>query len=218
MFLGHFGLALGAKRWGSQISLGVLIFATQWADLLWPLLVLSGMEHVAIEPGITAVTPLNFIQYPWSHSLLLGLIWGGLFGGIYYVWKRQPREAMLVGALVPSHWLLDVIVHRPDLPIWPGGPLMGFGLWNSLPGALMVEFGGFFLGSWLYLATTDSENRIGTWGAYGLILLLVIVYLGTTFGPTPSDATTVAVGALPLWLVVAMGWWIDRHRNPSRRD
>ena len=218
MFLGHFGLAMGAKRWGAGVSLGILIFSTQWADLLWPLLVLGGIERVAIEPGITTVTPLDFVNYPWSHSLLMGLVWGVVIGGLYYAWKRNPRGALLVGALVPSHWLLDLVVHRPDLPIWPGGPEVGFGLWNSLLGTLVIEFGIFIAGAWLYVAFTGANDRVGKWGTYGLVVLLVLVYLGSTFGPPPADATAVAIGALALWLVVALGWWIDSHRRvPSPR-
>lgn len=213
MFLGHFGLAMGARRWGPDISLGVLIFAAQWADLLWPLLVLAGIERVAIQPGITTVTPLDFVYYPWSHSLLAGLAWGVVIGGLYYAWKRTPRDALLVGALVPSHWLLDLVVHRPDLPLWPGGPTVGFGLWNSLVGTLVVEFGIFLVGAWLYVASTGAEDRIGAWGAPGLVVLLALVYLGTTFGPPPADATTVAGSVLALWVVVALGWWVDGHRG-----
>ena len=218
MFLGHFGLALGAKRWGGAVSLGVLIFAAQWADLLWPVLVLAGVERVAIEPGITAVTPLQFVFYPWSHSLLAGLVWGVVIGAVYYAWQRRVSDAILVGALVPSHWLLDLVVHRPDLPLWPGGPEVGFGLWNSLAGTLLVEFGLFVAGGWLFLASTESRDRVGTWGAYGLVGLLAIFYLGSTFGPPPSDATTVATGALALWLIVALAWWVDSRRRSKARE
>lgn len=213
VFLGHFGLAMGAKRLGPGISLGVLIFSAQWADLLWPLLVLAGVERVALRPGITAVTPLDFVHYPWSHGLLMGLIWGIVIGGVYYAWKRRPRDALLVGALVPSHWLLDLVVHRPDLPLWHGGPEVGFGLWDSLAGTLVVEFGILVVGAWLYVASTEARDRVGRWGVYGLVAVLALVYLGTTFGPPPTDATAVATGALALWIVVGLGWWIDSHRE-----
>ena len=216
MFLGHFGLAMAAKRWGTGVSLGVLVLSAQWADLLWPLLVLAGVEQVAIEPGITTVSPLEFVYYPWSHSLLTGLLWGAVLGGLYYAWTRRTRDSLLVGALVPSHWVLDLVVHRPDLPLWPGGPEVGFGLWNSLAGTLVVEFGIFAVGVWLYLSATDARDRVGAWGAYGLALLLAVVYLGTTFGPVPADATAVATGVLALWLVVLLAWWVDEHRQTAR--
>lgn len=215
MFLGHFALALGAKRWTPGVSLGVLVLAAQWVDLLWPLLLLAGVERVVVDPGITVVAPLDFVHYPWTHSLLMGLVWGVLAGGLYYAWRRRPREAAVVGALVPSHWVLDLVVHRPDLPVWPGGPVVGLGLWNSLAGTLAVEFGLLAGGAWLYWRATDAADRVGRLGAYGFVGLLVVGYLGTTFGPAPPDATTVASGALALWLVATLAWWVDEHRTAS---
>lgn len=213
VFLGHFGLAMGANRWAGGVPLGVLVFASQWPDLLWPVLVLAGVERVVVEPGVTTVTPLDFVHYPWSHSLLMVLVWGAAIGGTYYAWRRRGREALLVGALVPSHWLLDLLAHRPDLPLWPGGPTVGLGLWNSLPATLLVEFDLFAVGAWLFLATTEARDRIGSWGAYGLVLLLVVIYAGNAFGPAPPNVTVVAVAGLSLSLVVALAWWIDGHRT-----
>lgn len=214
MILGHYGLAFGVKRWAGDISLGVLVLAAQWADLLWPILVLTGVEEVAIEPGITAFNPLAFTYYPWSHSLLMGVVWGMVLGGLYYAWTRRARAAAIVGGLVPSHWILDLVVHRPDLPVWPGGPEVGFGLWNSVIGTLLVEFAILAIGVGLYLAATTARDRIGSWGTYILVALLVAVYLGASFGPTPTDSSSVAFGALALVLVVPIAYWIDEHRGP----
>lgn len=213
MFLGHFGLAMGAKRWTEDTSLGVLILASQWVDLLWPLFLLAGIERVAIEPGITAFNPLDFIYYPWSHSLLMGIVWGVVLGISYYIWQRRPYDAILVGMLVPSHWLLDIIVHRPDLPLWPGSTEVGLGLWNSLLGTLVIEFGLFLVGAALYLSSTTTRDRIGKWGSYGLIFLLILIYLLTSFGSPPTDPTTVAISTLALWLIVPIAYWIDIHRK-----
>ncbi len=213
MFLGHFGLAFAAKRWGPGVSLAILIVATQWADLLWPVLVLAGVERVSIEPGITAVSPLEFLHYPWTHSLALAVGWGLVFAGLYYAWRRRAVEAALVGSLVPSHWLLDVVVHTPDLPVWPGGPTVGLGLWNSLPATLVVEFGLLAVGLRLYLDSTTGTNPVGRWGPHALAFLLGLVYLGLTFGPAPADSTSVAVGALALWTVVPLAHWLDSHRR-----
>lgn len=213
MFLGHYGLAFGANRWTGGVSLGILVLAAQWADLLWPVLVLAGVERLAIEPGITAFTPLDFVSYPWSHSLLMGVVWGIVLGGGYYAWTRRGRDAAIVAGLVPSHWVLDLVVHRPDLPVWPGGPTVGFGVWNSVPGTLIVEFGLLALGVGLYLSASVGRDRIGTWGAAALIGLLVVGYLGASFGPTPPDVTTVAVSALALVLVVPIAHWVDAHRD-----
>ena len=224
MFLGHFGLAYATKRWknehtvGSRVSLAVLFLAAQWADLLWPILLLAGIEKVAIQPGITAANPLNFTYYPWSHSLLMDLIWGLVIGGIYYGWTRQLQAAVLVGALVPSHWVLDLIVHRPDLPLWPGGPTVGLGLWSSVSGTFIVELGLMGVGMAIYLMTTASRDRIGTWGTYVLGGLLVVIYLGMSLGPPPADPTAVAYSALALWITIPLAYWIDKHREPRQRS
>lgn len=220
MFLGHFGLAFAAKRWkidgsiGTGVSLAVLVLATQWADLLWPFLLLTGVERVAIAPGITAANPLDFTYYPWSHSLLMGLVWGVVVGGVYYGWTRDRQGALLVGALVPSHWILDLVVHRPDLPLWPGGQTVGLGLWYSVPGTLVVELGLLLVGVAIYRSITSPRDRIGAWGTYGLALLLVVIYLAMSLGPPPTDPTAVAYSALALWIVVPLAYWIDAHREP----
>lgn len=213
MFLGHFGLAFGASRWAGGISLGVLVLASQWVDLVWPLLVLAGVERVAVQPGVTAFSPLAFTHYPWTHSLLMGVVWGVLVGGGYYLWRRRPRDALLVGALVPSHWLLDLVVHRPDLPLWPGGPTVGLGLWNSVAGTLAVEFLLLAAGVGLYLSATTARDRVGSWGTYGLVALLVAAFLGSSFAPPPGTGAAVATGALGLWLAVPLAHWVDGHRD-----
>src|SRR5689334_20073940 len=113
MFLGHFGVALGAKRAAPKVSLGTLLIAAQFADLLWPTLLLLGIEKVEIRPGITKMTPLDFIHYPYSHSLLMGIVWGILLGGIFWLFTKDSRDAIVISLCVVSHWMLDLIVHRP---------------------------------------------------------------------------------------------------------
>src|SRR5437899_1454997 len=120
MFLGHFGLGLAAKRAAPAVSLGALFAAAQFADLLWPTLVLLGVEQVRVQPGITAVTPLDFVSYPYSHSLLMLCVWGAAFGGIYVALRRaRPKVGVILALLVVSHWFLDLVVHRRDMPITP---------------------------------------------------------------------------------------------------
>jgi len=117
MFLGHSGIALAAKRAAPRTSLGALTFAAQWLDELWPILLLAGVEQVRIVPGLLAASPLDFVHYPWSHSLLMAAVWAIVIGAIYRVARRDSRGALVVGALVLSHWLLDLPMHRPDLPL-----------------------------------------------------------------------------------------------------
>ena len=139
MFIGHHAAAFAAKGVAPRISLGTLFAATMWLDLVWPVLLLTGAEHVRIDPGNTAFTPLDFVSYPITHSLVAVLGWGLAAVILYRIVRRPWREALVVGAGVVSHWLLDFLTHRPDLPLWPGGPKVGLGLWNSVPATIGVE-------------------------------------------------------------------------------
>jgi hypothetical protein len=181
-------------------------------DLLWPTLLLLGIEHVRIVPGATAVTPFIFEHYPISHSLLAVAGWAIAFSGIYYMMRRNRKVAAMLGLLVVSHWLLDVIVHQPDLPLYPGdSPLLGFNLWSSLPATLAVEVPLFALGAWLYARTTKPTDNI--WGLWGLLVFLLAIYAGNLFGAPPPSVTAIAwVGQLQ-WLLVLWGYWVDGHRT-----
>lgn len=216
MFLGHFAVGLGAKAATPRPSLGTLFLASQFVDLLWPALLLLGIERAEIEPGITTVTPLNFVSYPITHSLLMVCVWGLLFGGVYWMIRKDVRSAVVLGLCVVSHWVLDLVVHRPDLPLVPGGAeKAGFGLWNSLGGTLLVEGLLFAVGVWLYVRVTRSENRVGRYALWALVAFLVVVYTMNVFGPPPPDMTTVAWVGQSMWLLVAWGYWIDRNRQPA---
>jgi hypothetical protein len=215
MFIGHYALGLASKRLVPSVSLGALFLASQFADLLWPTLVLAGLESFTIRPGITAVTPLDFEYYPFSHSLLALIIWGLLVGLIYRAVTRSVWPAAIVlFALVVSHWVLDVLVHRPDMPVAPGlQSRLGFGLWNSIPGTLAVEFLLYTIGVGVYLRSTVARDRIGSIGLWALLLFLAIVELANVFGPPPPSVDAVSWSAQVMWLLVAWGYWIDRHRD-----
>ena len=151
MFIGHFGVALAAKKVAPRTSLGTLVMAAQFVDLLWPVFLLLGVERVIIAPGTTAVTPLDFISYPLSHSLLADLGWACLFAGIYKMVKRDSRGAVCLWFVVISHWLLDALSHQPDLPLYPGSSTyIGLGLWNSRLWTILVEGAIFVIGARLY--------------------------------------------------------------------
>lgn len=153
MFIGHFGIALGAKRAAPTVSLGILFAACQWADLLWPTLVLLGIEHVMVAPGNTTVTPLDFVSYPYSHSLDALVLWAIVAATLYWWIRRSPGSAALVIALVVlSHWVLDWITHRPDMPLTLSGPTrVGLELWSSVRGTVIAEGLIFVFGVVLYL-------------------------------------------------------------------
>jgi hypothetical protein len=213
VFIGHFGVAFGAKRAANRVSLGTLFLAAQFIDLLWPVLLLLGVERVRISPGITTVTPLEFEYYPISHSLAAVLGWAALLGGGHFLLRRRSRAALVLAALVVSHWFLDLVVHRPDLPLMPGaGRFFGLGAWSSLPLTLAIEVPVFLLGVWLYARATVAKDGRGSWGLWGLVAFLLAIYAGNLLGdPPPSVAAIAWLGQLQ-WLLVLWAYWIDRHR------
>jgi membrane-bound metal-dependent hydrolase YbcI (DUF457 family) len=213
MFLGHYGVAFGAKRIVPRASLGTLAFAAQFLDELWPLLLLAGVEHVRIAPGLMAANGLEFVSYPFSHSLLTAAIWGLLIGGVYFAARRDKRTAFVVGGLVLSHWLLDAPMHHPDLPLWPGSSiLIGGGLWNSIPLTLLLDGGIFVVGLAMYLRDTRASDRIGQWGLWSMVAVLVVIGMTGVFAPSPASEHALAVASLSLWLFVPWAYWVDRHR------
>ena len=215
MFIGHFGVGFAAKKFTKRTSLGTLFLATQFIDLLWPFFVILGIEMVAIDIGNTAFTPLDFIYYPFSHSLLGVLIWALLFGAVYYFIKKDLKTSLILGALVLSHWILDLITHRPDLPLFLGSDslLVGLGLWNSIIATVIIEGTIFIAGVYLYLAVTKAKNKVGGYSLWSLIIFLVIVYISNLFGPPPESAEALGYIGLAQLLLIAWAYWIDRNRS-----
>jgi len=213
MFIGHFAVAFAAKKAAPKTSLGTLFMSVQLVDLLWPVFLLLGLEHVMIEPGNTAFTPLNFYNYPITHSLAGAIAWSLLFGGVYFLLKRYNVGAWTVGLGVFSHWLLDVVTHRPDLPLgFDTNTFFGLGLWNSIPATLAVELTLFAAGLYLYMRTTSPKDKTGTYSLWGLVGFLLIIYVTNVFGPPPSEEM-IAVAGNATWLIVLWAYWIDKHRS-----
>ena len=216
MFIGHFALAFAAKRVVPRVSLAMLFIAAQFADLLWPALVLAGVEQVRIAPGITAFTPLDFVSYPWSHSLMMLLVWGGVLGGVYRGIAGGRRSFIVLALLVVSHWVLDWITHRPDMPVYPRGPKLGLGLWNSIPFTIAVEVLLYAAGLFVYVRSTRARTAAGRWGFLSLAVFLLVIYaLNITSGAPPSVTAIGVVGLLGGGLLVAWAWWMDRGREPA---
>ena len=213
MFIGHFGLALAAKKVAPKPSLGTLTLAAQLVDGIWPVFLLLGWEQVRIVPGTTAVTPLLFVSYPYTHSLAAGVFWGGLLGGSYYGLRRDHNGALWLCALVLSHWVLDFISHGPDMPLWPGSPRFGLGLWDSVPATLFVEFALFALGVWVYARATRPRDALGSILFWLFVAVLGALYLASVFGPPPPSVQLLAMTGLLGWLFLAWAYWIDRHRE-----
>lgn len=216
MFLGHFGAGLAAKAIDQKPSLGTYFMAAQFIDLIWPVFLIFGIERVSIDPGNTVVTPLNFIYYPFTHSLAGVLFWALTFSLVYYLIKHRKKAAILMAVLVFSHWVLDLLVHKPDLPIIGGsGPKLGIGAWNSLILTLVLEFSILGIGTYLYIKTTRNSTRKGLILLLSLVIFLIFVYTMNIFGPPPPDADAIGYIGLSQWLLVAWGYWIDKNREPA---
>jgi len=174
-----------------------------------------GLEQVEISPGLTPVTPLNFIYYPFSHSMVMVIFWSGVVGGIYWLIKRNTLGALLISGLVFSHWVLDLLVHLPDLPLFPGdSPKVGLGLWNSLLFSQVIEVTLFSLGVWLYAKTTRAKNNTGKWSLAILALFFLVIQVMNLVGPPPPNAGVIAYTAHLQWLFILWAAWVDRNRIP----
>lgn len=218
MFIGHFGLAFAAKKVAPKVSLGTLFIATQFVDILWPFLLVFKIEKVAIVPGYTKVNAFDFLYFPFTHSLLMGIVWGITGGWVYWLFKREIRGAFIVGLAILSHWFLDLIVHIPDLPLTPfGGYKIGFGLWNSLLGTFIIETTIFLIGTCIYFKCTKAKNKVGGWGLYVLIALLVLVSCSNTFGPPPSPKGSLMfllfLVMSVMILIILLAYWVDKNRE-----
>jgi hypothetical protein len=206
MFIGHFAAGLAGRRLTPSVPLAVWFLAVQLLDVLWPFFVLAGIEHVRIAPGITAFTPLDFTYYPFSHSLVAALIWASLFAGVWILLRGRDGAAWLLFIGVISHWVLDVISHRPDVPVLPRGPYLGLGLWNSVPLTLAVEVSMFAAGVAYYARWHKPRVSFGI-----LMTVLFLMYLGAAFGPPPPSVTAIGWTSIAGVLVImAWAWWADR--------
>lgn len=212
MFVGHLAVALGARRVAPRVPLGALVAASYGLDLLWPMLLLAGVERVRIDPSATAFTPLDFEHYPWSHSLAMAAVWAVLAGALAARWLRTTAAGLVVAGVLASHWLLDWVTHRPDLPLWPGGPLTGLGLWQSVPGTIVVEGLLFALALEAYRRAFRPRDRVGRWALTGLVLFTGAIWLSGPWSPPPPGVGAIASVGLALWLLPVWAAWIDRHR------
>lgn len=217
MFIGHFALGFAAKRLVPRVSLGMLMVAALFADIVWPVLVLLGVETVRIAPGATAFTPLEFVSYPWSHSLLLLVLWGAMLGAAYRSVFGGRRTFLVIAALVVSHWVLDWVTHAPDMPLYPGGLKLGLGLWNSVPGTVSVETVLFGAGLFLYVRSTEARDRAGRWVLVSFGATLAAIYAADSFSgaPPPSVGALSAVALGASVVFSAWAWWADHHRVPA---
>jgi hypothetical protein len=217
VFIGHFAVGFAAKRAAPRASLGVLMAAPLFLDLLWPIFLLAGIESVRIDPGNTAFTPLDLHDFPWSHSLVTSVAWSLVFGGAFWAATRYARGAIVLAVGVFSHFVLDFVTHRPDMPLYPGSPMsVGLGLWNSRPATMAVEITMFVIGVAIYARATRAANWRGTFALWALVVLLAVFYAMTSFGPPPPSVDAIKILGLTGWLFPVWAWWIDRNRELRR--
>jgi membrane-bound metal-dependent hydrolase YbcI (DUF457 family) len=214
VFVGHLGAALIGKRLEPSLSLGWCVGAAMALDLLWPLLLLAGLERVRVEPGAMAFTPLVFVSYPWSHSLLAAAFWAALVAAAARRWCASTRGAWLVAGLVVSHWVLDAATHAPDLPLWPGpSPRVGLGLWRSVPATLLVE-GALWAGAVAaYVRTRRPPDRAGRAAFWSLVIVCTFLWAAGPWSPPPPSAQALAWFALISWALIPWALLADRGRS-----
>jgi len=213
MLLGHYGVAFAAKRAIPGTSLGTLTLAAQLLDEIWPILLVAGVEQVRIVPGLMAANPLDFVYYPFTHSLAAALFWSLFLGATYFAIRRNRRSAVIAGALVLSHWILDLPMHRPDLQLWPGSNVrVGLGAWRSIPLTIVLELAVFLGGLAIYLRTTRARDRVGSWSLWSMVLVLLLIFFSGFVSPPPPNEQALAYTVFGIWLFVPWSYWIDRHR------
>ena len=206
MFVGHYGVSFAASRADRRLPLWLTFLSVQWVDVMWAVFVLLGVEKVRIVPGITATNPLDLYYMPYTHSLVASLGWSAL-AALAYGWLARPagqwRTAALLGATVFSHWVLDLIVHRPDLPLWDDTAKVGLGLWNYPVPALLLEAAILAGGIALYWKCVAGRGRRVVLLLFGA--LLVVIQYSVFFGAPPSSPRQAAMMALISYAAFAWG-------------
>jgi len=214
MFIGHYGAGMAGKKVDNRPSLGTLFLAAQFLDVLWPMFILLGWEQVEIEPVSKQFLTLQFTSYPFSHSLAAAVLWSLTFGAVYFLIKKNLKVSVLLGALVFSHWVLDLIVHVPDLQLLPGiGARVGFGLWNSTAMTIIVEGAIFVCGIFLYIKSTKAKNLLGAIVFWSLMVFLTFAYVMNLSSPPPPSVKALGLVGLSQLLIITWAYWADRYRS-----
>ncbi len=215
MFIGHYAVGFASKKVAPRTSLAWFVAGASLLDLLFPLFVILGWERAHFVGAATPFLRISLDDYPWTHSLLMAAVWSVAFGLLCRAVTRSRGAALVAGAAVFSHWVLDFITHSPDMPLWPGGAArVGLGLWYSTAGTIVVEGLMFVLGIWLYARTTQARDRVGRWALWGLVAVLVLSYASNLVSSSELPPRVFAwVGLVMGWLTVLWAWWADAHRE-----
>ncbi len=210
---------MAGKRLAPKVSLPVLFLAAQFADTLWPVLVAARIETVRIVPGDTKYTPLQFVSYPWSHSLLMLIVWGLVLGFVYLRYTGDPRGSRVIAGLVVSHWVLDFITHRADMPLFPGGPKFGLSLWNHPTANMLIEVLLFGAGVAIYEGTTKGKDKRGQYSFWLMVVLLLLIYAMSSGGSPPPDVGLLwKITLIMMVLILGLSAYVDKNRQLEHDD
>lgn len=212
MFVGHYGISCAAVCAQRRVPLWVWFIAVQWMDIVWAVLVLLGVEKLRIVPGFTQANALDLYYMPYTHGLPGSIVLSLVFGAIVALCTDGNRTTvLLVAAASFSHWVLDLLVHVPDLPLYDNSAKVGFGLWRHIALSLPLELIVLGLGAWLYLRMTAFPRALGRHLFLGFVVLLAILQVYANFGPPPASAEAAAVTALVAYALLAfIAGWVER--------
>jgi hypothetical protein len=218
MFIGHYGPALGLKPLCKPVPLWVLFIAVQWLDVGWSVLVLAGIEKVRIVPGYTQGSALDLYYMPYTHSLGGALALSVLLGAIvaWCIRGSRLRAFLIVAAAAFSHWLLDLLVHVPDLPIYDDTLKVGLGLWRHLWISLPLELASLALGAWLYARYLPTQRVHGDRWLGLFVLAMAALEIYNAFAPAPTEPAGMAGAALLAYgVLAALAGLVDRARGTT---
>lgn len=216
MFIGHYAPAFAGPKLVKTVPLWVLFLSVQFVDLLWSVFIMLGIERVDVIPGFTEMSPFDLAYMPYTHSLLTSVGWAVLIGGIYGLLARYDkwRGALIVGLASLSHWFLDLLVHVPDMPLWPGGPEVGFGLWNNATVTIGLEVGLVLVGYLVYMTATLANGVWGKISPFVLLGLLGLAEVGNLNTIPPNDPIMIGSAALLAYAVLILAAaWVDHTRR-----
>lgn len=203
MFIGHYGPAFGAKAALRKVPLWVLFIAVQFMDVVWSILVMAGIEKLRIVPGFTQGSPLDLYFMPYTHGLFGAIALSILFGCVVAAIMRTNKLAVfwICAAAVFSHWILDYLVHVPDLWIY-GDVKIGLGLWHWLWISLPLEIASLIIGALLYARYVPAKPRGDFW-LWLFVALMAGIQLYNSFSPPTGTPQEMAQSALIAYAVLA---------------
>jgi hypothetical protein len=217
MFVGHYAVSLALKKFEKRVSLGVLFLAVQFVDILFFPFVLLGLERINIIENFTQATHFELVYMPYTHSLVGSLFWAGVAYAVFrWLIVRKHSVAVVVAIAVFSHWVLDLLVHTPDLPLATDTSLkLGFGLWNNAIATYTLEAILLLAGLWIYLRSTSATSAVGKYGMSVFVIALLLINVVNIFGPLGDDSkVNLAVSAVTAYfLFAAVAFWLDRARE-----